>query len=160
VLAYKHLFGALAAGNSPIAQTLAGKMGNRLIESEEYVSKLDMVFGYLMKYFTLYDKLNLAFWVDEFFKLPPGSLMSSFTAYVQVAKSYIDQDHNGIQVAFQNVIASHERLSVGAGIFANTPDELISVWGVGLLNLVRAAGFDIVVDDPLFPKALITRSPS
>lgn len=55
------------------------------------------------------------------------------------------------------MLKGHKRLSTPQGIFGGTDDEVIALWPLAVINLARLKGLDVMVDDPLVPKELITK---
>ena len=151
ILAYRSLFSALASGSMSVAESLALKMGGRKVDSEECVSRFDLIFGNVMKYFTLNNCKKMTFWGVQFASLPWEGKLAGFKGYHEVFQAYLSGSFADVEVGILNIIKEHQRI----GFFVDTTDELISVWGIGLVNLLRAKGVDIVLDDPLIPTQLL-----
>ena len=51
--------------------------------------------------------------------------------------------------------AEHVKRSKGGGALRDTPDELISIWGIGAANLARWKGLPVSAAPPLIPADLL-----
>jgi hypothetical protein len=155
MLSYKELFNALAAANMPLARSLAGHMGGRHDLEKEHDHPFDYAMGYTLRAFVLDD-------FQEMRKCPPTlsatcreTNMSDFQGYVQVFEAMLSGDAASANQGLSAVVKGHQRQTKGKGVFANTEDEILCVWGVGMANLARSRGLSVEGVPPLIPNELL-----
>jgi len=155
LLSYKFLFMALAAGDLDLAKKLASKIGGRPVDCEDRLSRFDITFGSALKFFVLDDKELMEVWAKKLAELHPAETISGLSGYIEVFQNYLNNNQQGVVAGFSEIIKGHKKLSVGKNIFANTMDELVCVWGLGMMNLLRARGYKIQSNDSLIPEILV-----
>ncbi len=155
MLAYKYLFAALAAGDNSIAKDLAARMGGRQEIEAEYDHPFDIALGYLLKNFVLYASTEKIKWLDEFQSHCQRPASRDFMGYFTVFKAILDRNVETANAGFFELLKGHQRQSKGRGVFKDTEDELLCVWGIGLANLARQGGIYTDPQEPLLPKDLL-----
>lgn len=155
MLLYKSLFDALASGDLELSRKMASAMGGRDKIEREHDHPFDYALGYTLKYFTLEDRPQMDRWAAEFARVCEEQDNADLRGYAEAFTAILAGDDRSLDAAFKNIIAGHKRQSKGNGVFRDTEDELLCVWGVGLANLAKRHGRAVSVDDPLLPAALI-----
>lgn len=155
MLLYKSLFDALASGDLELSRKMASAMGGRDKIEREHDHPFDYALGYALKYFTLEDRPQMDRWAAEFARVCEEQDNADLRGYAEAFTAILAGDDRSLDAAFKNIIAGHKRQSKGNGVFRDTEDELLCVWGVGLANLAKRHGRAVSVDDPLLPAALI-----
>lgn len=79
----------------------------------------------------------------------------SYTGYPLCFKAIYDQDSIAFQKGFEVLMKGHKVLSRANNEFGNTVDSIIALWPLGIVNLARMKGMDVMVDHPLIPQDLI-----
>jgi hypothetical protein len=132
MLLYKSLFDALASGDLELARKMASAMGGRDKIERKHDHPFDYALGYTLKYFTLEDRPQMDRWAAEFARVCEEQENADFRGYAEAFTAILAGDDRSLDAAFKNIIAGHKRQSKGAGVFRDTEDELLCVWGVGL----------------------------
>lgn len=159
MMAYKPLLNALAAGNEALAQNFAARMGGRQAIELEYDRPFDRAFGYGLKAIVTRnatDARHVLRELDQACKEPENI---DFNGYAKALHSIIERDVGLLPLAFDEIVAGHKKQSVGAGLFKDTEDELLCVWGVAVANLARWNGLPAPADNALVPLELVSTSP-
>lgn len=155
MLSYKELFDALAAGDIDLARQLAGKMGGRDNIESEYDHPFDRVFGYTLKSFTLDDANAEQQWLTEFKTFCADPDNADFRGYCDVFEGIQEKDLSKAQEGLGAIAQGHKNQCKAGGVFKDSEDELLSVWGVGVANLARVAGLPVESPGPLIPADLL-----
>lgn len=79
----------------------------------------------------------------------------SYAGYPLCFKAIYDQDSIAFQKGFEVLMKGHKVLSRANNEFGNTVDSIIALWPLGIVNLARMKGMDVMVDHPLIPQDLI-----
>lgn len=154
MLAYKSMLNALAADNKAFAESLARQMGGREAIEAEYDRPFDRSFGYCLKSILLKDPVAAERAVKELEQSCKQVENLDFNGYARALRSLIEGKPELLPQAFDEILAGHERQSKGAGLFKDTEDEVLCVWGVGFANLVRWHGLPAPSANPLIPREL------
>lgn len=155
MMSYKSVFNALAAGNGDLAKSFATSMGGRDSVESEYDRPFDIALGYSLKSLLVADDLAAAQWIKEFSAACREPDNADFQGYAKVLQAVLDKDSESAAQGVEDVIVGHKRQSKVGGLFKDTEDELLCVWGIGVANLARLRGVPIQVDDPLIPSDLL-----
>ena len=155
MMAYKALLNALAAANEEMAQSLAEHMGGREAIEAEYDRRFDRAFGYCLKSIVVHDATAARQALQDFEKACKEPENGDFKGYVKALSSIIDRTANVLPHAFEEIVAGHKKQSVGTGLFKDTEDEVLCVWGVAIANLARWNGLPVPSANPLLPSELM-----
>jgi hypothetical protein len=160
MMSYKALLNALASGNEECAKNFASKMGGRPDIEKEYDRPFDIAFGYALKLITLSDLASAAQWVDALEIACKDAENTDFMGYAKVLRATINSSLSEANAGLIEVVAGHKRQSSGKGLFKDTEDELLCVWGIAVTNLARMRGLNVSAIEPLIPSdLLLTRKP-
>jgi hypothetical protein len=139
---------ALAVGDRPLVDEVAGSVGGRDTLEREHDHAWDRSLGYALK----------AIWTGGD---PAGHLhrlrrkCSKFDLGIHTILCGICQSNEQlVREGFIQALDGHRRLSSGGARWALTPSELVFLWGMGLLNLARSKGLSVKVKSDLMPPAL------
>lgn len=155
MMAYKELFNALASGEAGLAKAFAERMGGRDAIEREYDRPFDVALGYAIKSILAADDVSAARYLGSLEIACQEPENADFIGYATVLRAILKQDGEAAKSAFGEVVAGHKRQSKSGGLFKDTEDELLSVWGVGLANLARMRGLMVEASDPLIPNDLL-----
>lgn len=155
MMAYKELFNALASGDKVLSETFAAKMGGRNEIERQYDRPFDIALGYSLKSILVQGDATAKRYVEALEVASQESENADFRGYAMVLRAILNQDAAMAEAGFRELIAGHKRQSKGGGLFKDTADELLSVWGVGLANLAHMRGLMVEPNDPLVPTELL-----
>ncbi len=155
MLSYKALLDALAAGDMRLAKELAKHMGGRDEIEREHDHPFDLSFGYVLKSFVLDDAAGMKKWLGEFKSQCDHSEYADFRGCSKVFEAILDRSAEKANAGLAELLEGHRRQSKAGGVFKDTEDEMLCVWGVGLANLARARGISAKPQEPLIPAALL-----
>lgn len=155
MMRYQELLDALASGDLDIAKALAKRMGGRPAVERKYDRKFEIAIGYALKAILAGDDVEAAARLDDLERACAHKDYVNFAAYVPLLRAIVGRDSVAAEAAFPELLAGHRRESKGRGLFRDTPDSYLSVWGIGLLNLAKSRGIDVKVVDPLIPTELV-----
>lgn len=155
MMAYKPLLNALAASNEGLAQNLAAHMGGRDAIEADYDRLFDRAFGYCLKSIVIHDIAGAQRALQDLELTCNEPENFDFKGYVKALRSIIDHTVEMIPQAFEEIVAGHKKQSAGAGLFKDTEDEVLCVWGVAIANLARWNGLPVPGADPLLPAELM-----
>ena len=155
MLAYKALFNALAAGSLDESRALAERMGGRASIEDEYDRPFDIAMGYALKSVVIGDDNAALEGIAALGRVCEDQENSDYIGYPGVLGAIVRGDPEMGESALDAVIAGHKRQMKGAGLFRDTEDELLCVWGVGLVNLARMRGLALRPREPLIPAAVL-----
>jgi hypothetical protein len=152
---YKELYDALASGDMGVARAFAERMGGRREAEQEHDRAFEIAMGYALKAILAEDDVVALARLADLEQACQHKDYVNFAGYVPVLRAIVSRDSAAAEVAFPELLSGHRRESKGQGLFSDTEDEFLCVWGVGLLNLAHARGMDVKVDDPLIPMELV-----
>lgn len=155
MLSYKALFDALAAGAMDLATQLAMLMGKRPELEAEYDHPFDLAIGHALRAMVL-DESELASYWTEKLNETAGKHLKDLVPYSDVFRAILAKDEQACNNAIQLLVKGHKKQTKGGGVFSNTVDEVLAVWGVGAANLARWRGVDAAPVPPLIPTELLT----
>lgn len=154
MLSYKALLDALAAGEFGLAQSLARHMGGRNEIEKEHDHPFDYTIGYSLKAFVLKDLDEMKRWANEFSSICKKKGNASFEGYAQVFHAILNQDFSKVELGLNALAKAHVKESK-AGVFKDSEDEIVCVWGIGVANLARFHGLHVRGVPPLLPDELL-----
>lgn len=155
MMSYKELLNALAAGNGELARLFAERMGGRQAVEAEYDRPFDIALGYSLKCLLASDNAGARRWIDELSASCQEAENHDFQGYAKALRAILDKDGESVSDGLADAIVGHKRQSKGSGLFKDTEDELLCVWGVGIANLAHICGLVVQVNDPLIPADLL-----
>lgn len=155
MMSYKALLNVLASGDENLAKEFAAKMGGRSYLEKEYDRAFDIDFGYALKSILLSDFTSAGQWVDALDAACKDSENTDFVGYAKVLRAILSANHADANAGLAQVVAGHKRQCVGKGLFKDTEDELLCVWGVAVANLARMRGVKVQPIEPLIPGDLL-----
>ena len=155
MLSYKSLFNALAAGEFDLARELATLMGGREEIEKEFDHPFDYNLGYALKSFVLNDRSQMEKWSSEFSKICDKKENSDFRGYALIFEAILIEDVEKANEALIAIEKGHKKQSKGRGVFKNSEDEVLCVWGIGIANLCRSFGLNVSAIPPLIPDDLL-----
>ena len=155
MLSYKSLFNALAAKNRDVAKRLALNMGGRDVLEKKYDHPFDYVMGYTFRAFVLDDFTEMERWLPKLFVACEQHKLTDLLGYAQVFQAILEKDSLLANEGFQSIVRGHVRQAKANRIFANTIDEILCIWGIGMANLAAARQLQIAAIPPLLPGDLI-----
>lgn len=154
---YKALFNALASGDMGLARSLAAKMGGRESIEHEYDRAFDAAMGYALKNVLMNHDGHAWLHVEALESACQGRENSDFEGYARLLRATMTGNAHAGEEALALLIAGHKRQSHGHGLFKDTEDALLCVWGIGLVNLARMRGLPIGSHDSLVPAELLMK---
>jgi hypothetical protein len=155
MLAYKSLFSALAAGDFQLASDLAARMGSRSAIEKEYDHPFDYALGYTLRAFVLADGPEMHKWAKNFSEVCKENANWNFQGYADMFNTMLSADADKANAALMVLVKGHEKESKGNGVFRDSEDEALCVWGIGMANLARSRGTAVAPVPPLVPSDLL-----
>jgi hypothetical protein len=160
MLSYKDLFNALATGEFDLAKKLALIIGGREEIEKEFDHPFDYNLGYALKSFVLNDRSQMEKWSSEFSKICDKKENSDFKGYALIFEAILIENVEKANEALIAIEKGHKKQSKGRGVFKNSEDEVLCVWGIGIANLCRSYGLNVSAIPPLIPDDLLVKSES
>lgn len=155
MLSYQALFNALASADWHLSEVLALKMGGREDIEKKVDHPFDYAMGYCLKSFVLGDQTEMKRWHSELAKQCEKKDNMNFRGYPLVFQGILNRNSSEVNVGFEELLRGHKKLCKGRGVFKNTVDEILCIWGLGMANLVRKKGLNVAISDELIPNELI-----
>lgn len=156
MMAYKVLFNALACGDRPLAIALARHMGGRPAIEADNDRPFDQALGYALKALVCNEPTQALPYIHDLEKQAAEVDTIDFMGYATALKAIATQDPATLAKGLTSLLAGHKRQCRGRGLFTDTEDEVLCVWGLGILNLARMQEVDVgIPNDPLIPAALV-----
>jgi hypothetical protein len=155
MLSYKSLFNALAAGDLAAGRSLANLMGGRAEIEKEYDHAFDREMGYTLRAFVLADKEQMRTQALRFSGICEEPDNRDFRGYADLFLAVVAGDARRASEGTRALLKGHEKQCKGKAIFKDTEDEVLSVWGVGMVNLARMHGLSLGGTAPLIPEDLL-----
>lgn len=156
MLSYKSLFDALATDNWELARKLALQIGGRDELEKKYDHPFDRAMGYTLKAFVLGEESQMQLWLPKLELKTSGTKTKHFQGYPRVFQGIFDSDSEAVNAGLEQVVQGHQKMSTRNGLFANSEDELVCIWGVGLANLAIHNQIPVKPIPPLIPADLLT----
>jgi hypothetical protein len=155
MLSYKTLFSAMAAGDWALAKTFGAQMGGREAIERQYDRPFDVAMGYALKSVIAGDFTEATRHLDALDAACREPDNTDFKGHVVVLRAILNEDVATADEGFAELLLGHKRQCKGGGLFMDTEDEVLSVWGIGLANLARMRGLKVCPIDPLIPADLL-----
>jgi hypothetical protein len=155
MMAYKTLLNALAAANEGLAQNLAERMGGRDSIEAEYDRLFDRAFGYCLKGIVVHDAAGAQRALQDLERACKEPENRDFKGYVKAFRAIVDLNADVLPQAFEEIVAGHRKQSLATGLFKDTEDEVLCVWGLAVANLARSNGLPVPNAHPLLPAELM-----
>ena len=152
---YAALFNAVAVGAWDVAIDHAGRMGGRPKLEKEFSHPFDRSLDCALKWFVLDDREQMEASADHFLAECGKRGNSYFMGYAHVFKAILESDLTKANEGMQTLVAGHKRASAGNGVFSQTSNILLCVWGLGMANLCHKRGLPVDAIPPLIPEDLI-----
>ncbi|HAS6360216.1 TPA: hypothetical protein RQJ98_000526 [Vibrio vulnificus] len=154
MISYKSLFDALAAGDYELSKELASVMGGRDEIEKENDHPFDRALGYALKALVL-NADDQAEKIEQFRSAASESDNTDFLGYAEAFEAIKNSDSELFVSALQHLLLGHKKQCKGSGVFKDSEDEVLCVWGIGLVNLAKSRGLAPKIDDPLIPASLV-----
>lgn len=155
MLSYKDLLNAFAANNVELGQGIASKMGGRTEIETQYDHPFDLVFGYCLKAVVETDRAAMNVWCARFLDECSSSGNVAFRGYARALDAIRSKDSEAVCAALTNIAETHADQCKTGGIFSDTEDESLCVWGVAIANLAIARGLNVTLVTPVIPQELV-----
>lgn len=155
------LLSALASGNIDLSMKLANYMGGRQEIENEYDDGFMLSMGYALKYSVENNKPKAAEWIAKLNEICVNKDYRNFAGYPLVLEALLENNLAKANETFKVLISGHKnKCSSSKGpnygpYFYDSPDADLFVWGIGLANLCRYYGLNVIIDDPLIPAELV-----
>lgn len=154
LLAYKELFDLLAARAFETAHELACKMENRHDVSKKENHPFDRALGHALQSLIL-QKPEVTDAIGQLHEICARTTNQDFRGYPRAFQAIHEmRPLPELQDCLANILHGHKKQST-RGVFADTLDEILPLWPLGLVNLARQRGLPLSVDHPLLPRELI-----
>ena len=151
---YKSLFDALAAGDYELSEELATVMCGREEIENEHDHPFDRALCYALKALVL-NSDDQEEKIEKFKSVAGEPNNTDFLGYAEAFEAIKDKDAELFVSALQRLLLGHKKQCKEGGIFKDSEDEILCIWGIGLVNLAKSRGLDIKIDDPLIPASLV-----
>lgn len=153
MVSYKYLLDALASGDHELAKELASVMGGRKAIEDENDHPFDQALGYAIKSVILDadDKVEKIRRLKDVLRGPYGN---DFIGYAEALEAIVSMDSGLFQDALEGLLVGHKRQCRKGGVFKDSEDEILCVWGAGLVGLAKSRGLLVRIEDSLLPAAL------
>jgi len=158
MIAYKDVFNALAAGDMELARSLAQHMGGRDELEKKHDHPFDRAMGYTLRAFVLDQPEEMGRRAAEFSVICKDAENADFRGYSHVFGAILAKNVEMADQGLQEIVQGHKKQSKRGGVFKDTPDELLCVWGVGMANLARSRQLAVQGVSPLIPPDLLIPS--
>ena len=155
MVSYQALLDTLAGGDFELALSLATHMGGRDALEKQHDHPFDYAMGYTLKWFVLGDREEMAPWAAKFTAVCAQKGNNWFRGYAKMFNAILDQDANRANTGLEALAHDHKRLCTGRGVFRDSEDEVLCVWGLGMANLARREGLEVSAQPPLIPEDLL-----
>lgn len=152
ILGYKDVLNALATKDFDDANSLANRVLLTQVRSD--VHGFDEAFGRALCFIVTGADEAQAY-VDAF-RVQCGFEDKDLCGYAEFFSAMLCKNTDAANRALSNVILGHKRQSRANGIFENTEDEALCVWAIGVANLAKHHGVEVVSpDEDLVPSELL-----
>ena len=157
MMGYQQLLDAAASGHFDAARTLAHRLGGRPKIEGLDIRAFEIAMGYTLKAAIAGDDAMALDRLPALEKACHHKSYVNFSGYALALRGIVSGNTALVETAFPELLAGHRRLSKGRGLFSDTADKYLCVWGLGLLNLARSRDINVSVDDPLIPPELVIK---
>jgi hypothetical protein len=152
---YKSLFDALASCDMEVPKAIASRIGGRHEIEMEHDHPFDYAFGYTLKAFVLSNPEEMQQWTQKFSVVCEAKENMDFQGYAQVFQGVLERNAAMVENGLKAIVKGHGRQSKGKGVFKDSEDEVLCVWGLGMAKLARAYGLSVDGEPPLIPNDLL-----
>jgi hypothetical protein len=97
----------------------------------------------------------MADWSMRFSTICQQADNSDFAGYAEVFNAILDGNQKHAQEGLTAIAKGHRNQSKRGGVFRDTEDEVLCVWGIGMANLARRRGLSVTRVAPLIPQELL-----
>lgn len=153
MLSYRFLFAALASGDLALSRELALAIGERRRLEAKSDHPFDKALGYALRAVVL-ETSDMKDMVAQFKLIARKPNNKDFTGYADAFDAIQRCDVSYLTSALNKIQLGHIQQSLRGGVFKDSADEVLCVWGLGLINLARSKGIDFKFDSPLMPAIL------
>lgn len=153
---YIQLFNALAVGDFELSKEFAALMGGRDEIEKRNDHPFDYAFGYALKAFVLNNRPDMERYGEEFSEVCCSDGNLDFSGYADMFRAILDNDSAAANQAVKSIVKGHIKQTKGRGVFKNTDDERLCIWGIGIVNLARHYGLEVSASPPWIPADLLT----
>lgn len=151
-MSYQRLFDALASGSALTSTQLAQQIQGRVSQRPDRVAGFDRAMC-----LTLCAFVEKATRREESLRVLTEAMASDslkrFAGYGRAFHALLASDGQLLTDALRAIVADHEHLG-RLGVWRETVDRELCVWGIGLAHLAHEYGLDTELDCPLLPRAL------
>ncbi len=154
VTAYRDVFEALASGNWEVSIKLAVLVGGRP-EIEKRSNDFARSLCYTLKYCILREFDAMKQKLSLFKQVCKEEDYLAFQGFADVFQAILEDNLQMANDGIQRIAADHSKLAKQSAWFAETEDELLSVWGIGIANLARRNGLQVHGVPPFIPDDLL-----
>lgn len=151
---HERLFDALASGDFAMTETLAKLIGGRDVFEQEFDGDFDIALGYATKAVILEDQKLFNQWIPKL-ELAYEDEFYLFEGVGETLGSILARDQSKTIKCIQQVEKEHRVLSSKSEWFGDSPNELVSVIGIGLTNLARHRCIAVEAIPPFIPVDLL-----
>lgn len=153
--AQDQLFDVLAAGDFVVAEAFARRLGGRLDIEKENDLPIRWTLGYTLKYCVLNDLDAFQRWLPQLQNACQNRKCQGFEGFAVVFRAILERNLTQADAGMLALADGHRRLSRDHAWFAETEDELLSIWGIGMANLARHRGLNVSAIPPYIPADLL-----
>ena len=154
-LSFHELFDGLAAGDFDEAKKLASQMGGHGTIEKEQDNPFNHAFGYALKALVLNDAEQMEKRLVTFHSECEKMGNANFLGYAEMFDAILAGDVETANAALEKIIVGHKKECNDPGDFYCTDDELLCIWGIGMVNLARHRGLAVKAIPPLIPADLL-----
>ena len=155
MIRYKDVLNALASGEVDVATRICQRLGERPHVEKDHDHPFDSSLGYLLKSIVSGASDQMEIRLADFDSVCREPENRDFTGYAVTFRGILDKDLERVQEGLKAIVKGHKNLVKRGGVFHNSEDEVISVWGVGVANLARSRGMIAAGISPLIPNDLL-----
>jgi len=156
MLSYKDILNALAANDLELAHSIAKKIGGRHGLEQEHDHPFDLAFGYCLKAVVERDELGMNEWCPRFLGECASEESVDFRGYAEALDAIRRIDPEDASAALKSVANRHANQCKMGGVFKDTEDETLCVWGIAIANLANSQGLSIALGSPSIPQELVS----
>lgn len=156
MLKYTDILNALAAHNWATADSISSRIGGRPELEAEFDHPVDRFFGYALRACVLNNTTaEMAEWVDRLEASCRDRDNIWFKGYPLAFRGIMAKDSAMTNEGLKMINDLHPKLTKRSGVFRDTEDELLCVWGIAIANLARRHGLQVECHSSLIPEDLI-----
>ncbi len=155
MILYKDILTALAANDFGLARSIASKAGGRHELEMKYDHTFDLAFGYALKAVVENDELGMKRWCKQLLDECSDEANSDLQFYAEALDAIRRSSSFDVSIALKEISSRHTNQAKVGGIFKDTEDETLCVWGIALANLAINCGLSIDVASSFIPQDLV-----